>query len=115
MEYGLHGAGLCSLCIPEAGRVGGQRHKQRDLIIHSKTQEEHLALLDAVFTRMAAHNLRANLKKCVLGSSKTSYLGFRLTKEGIFPGSDKLKAVKEAKPPENVKQIQQFLGLCNFF
>ncbi len=67
-----------------------------DLIIHSKTHEEHLALLDAVFTRLAAHNLRANLKKCVFGSSETSYLGFRLTKEGIFPGTDKLKAQQEA-------------------
>jgi len=87
-----------------------------DLIIPSKTHEEHLALLDAVFTRLAAHNLRANLKKCVFGSSETSYLGFRLTNEGIFPGTDKLKGVKEAKPPENVKQIWQFLlCLCNFF
>ncbi len=51
----------------------------------------------------------------MFGSSETSYLGFRLTKNGIFPGTDKLKAVKDAKPPENVKQIRQFLGLCNFF
>jgi hypothetical protein len=86
-----------------------------DLIIHSKTHEEHLKRLDEVFTRLAAHNLRANLKKCVFSSSETSYLGFRLTKNGIFPGTDKLKAVKDAKPPENVKQIRQFLGLCNFF
>jgi hypothetical protein len=86
-----------------------------DLIIHSTTHEQHLKSLDEVFTRLAAHNLRVNLKKCVFGSSETSYLGFRLTKNGIFPGSDKLKAVKDAKPPENVKQIRQFLGLCNFF
>jgi hypothetical protein len=65
-----------------------------DLIIHSKTHDEHLALLDAVFTRLASHNLRANLKKCVFGSSEMSYLGFRLTKEGIYPGTDKLKAEK---------------------
>ena len=86
-----------------------------DLIIHSKTHEQHLESLDKVFTRLAAHNLRVNLKKCVFGSSETSNLGFCLTKNGIFPGTDKLKAVKEAKPPENVKQIRQFLGLCNFF
>ncbi len=86
-----------------------------DLIIHSKTLEEYLTRLDEVFTRLAAHSLRANLKKCVFGSSETSYLGFRLTKNGIFPGTDKLKAVKDAKPLENVKQICQFLGLCNFF
>ncbi len=86
-----------------------------DLIIHSQTHEEHLRVLDAVFTRLAAHNLRVNLKKCIFGSSKTSYLGFRLSKVGIFPGTDKLKAVRDAQPPENVKQIRQFLGLCNFF
>jgi len=86
-----------------------------DLIIHSKDHKEHLATLDAVFTRLAAHNLRVNLKKCVFASNETAYLGFRLTKEGIFPGTDKLKAVKEAQPPGNVKQIRQFLGLCNFF
>jgi hypothetical protein len=83
-----------------------------DLIIHSRTHEDHLKTLDAVFTRLASHDLRVNLKKRVFGSSETSYLGFRLSKEGIFPGADKLKAVKEALPPENVKQ---FLGLCNFF
>jgi hypothetical protein len=73
-----------------------------DLIIHSKTHEEHLKSLDVVFTRLAAHDLRVNLKKWVFGSGETSYLGFCLNKEGIFPGSDKLKAIKEAQPPGNV-------------
>ncbi len=86
-----------------------------DLIIHSRTHEDHLKTLDAVFTRLASHDLRVNLKKCVFGSSETSYLGFQLSRKGIFPGADKLKAVKEALPPENVKQICQFLGLCSFF
>ena len=36
-----------------------------DLIIHSKDHREHLAALDAVFTRLAAHNLRVNLKVCL--------------------------------------------------
>jgi hypothetical protein len=86
-----------------------------NLIIHSKMQKDHFRSLDTVFTRLAAHDLRVNLKKCVFGSNETSYLGFRLTKEGIFPGTDKLKAVKEAQPPKNIKQICQFLSLCNFF
>jgi hypothetical protein len=86
-----------------------------DLIIHSQTHDQHLKTLDEVFTRLTAHNLTVNLKKFVFGSSETSYLGFRLMKNGIFPGTDKLNTVKDAKPPENVKQIRQFLGLCNFF
>ena len=43
------------------------------------------------------------------------YLGFHLTEHGIKPGKDKLKAVAAAAPPANVKQVRQFLGLCNFF
>jgi hypothetical protein len=37
----------------------------------------------------------------MFGSSETSYLGFRPTKNGIFPGTNKLKAVEYPKPPEN--------------
>ena len=44
-----------------------------------------------------------------------SYLGFRLTEEGIVPGKDKLKAVEKAQPPTSVHVIRQFLGLCKFF
>ena len=42
-------------------------------------------------------------------------LGFQLTPQGILPGKDKLKAVKDAPPPKSVHQMRQFLGLVNFF
>ncbi len=48
-------------------------------------------------------------------SKEVSYLGFRLTEEGIKPGTDKLKAVKNASPPPSVHKVRQWLGLCNFF
>ncbi len=44
-----------------------------------------------------------------------SYLGFTLTPEGIKPGKNKLKAIKDAKPPMVIKTIWSFVGLCNFF
>ncbi len=74
-----------------------------DLIIHSQMHDQHLKSLDVVFTRLVAHNLCVNLKKCVFGLSKTSYLGFWLTKNGGFPGNDKLKAVKGTKLQGNAK------------
>ena len=46
---------------------------------------------------------------------KVSYLGFQLTEDGIKPGIDKLKAVALAAPPNLVREVRQFLGLCNFF
>jgi hypothetical protein len=44
-----------------------------------------------------------------------SYLGFTLTPDGIKPGKNKLKAIKDAKPPSDIKTILSFVGLCNFF
>jgi len=44
-----------------------------------------------------------------------SYLGFTITPEGIKPGKKRLKAIKDAKPPKDIKTIQSFVELCNFF
>jgi hypothetical protein len=86
-----------------------------DIIIHSASHEEHLEQLDKALSRLTKHNLKANLAKCSFGASETNYLGFRLTQDGIIPGTDKLKAVRDAPPPSTVRQVRQFLGLCNFF
>jgi hypothetical protein len=61
------------------------------------------------------HGIKINLEKCIFASKEVSYLGFRLTEEGVKPGPDKLRVVKEARPPESVREVRQFLGLCNFF
>ena len=86
-----------------------------DLILHSSDHESHRKGLQQMFDRLRKTGLKVNLKKCNFGSNNVSYLGFRLTPEGILPGLDKLQAVRDAKPPTNVHQVRQFLGLCNFF
>ena len=86
-----------------------------DLLVHSHSHKEHRIQLQQLFDRLRKVNLKLNLKKCEFGSTNVSYLGFRLTPEGIIPGLDKLKVVRDAKPPSSVTEIRQFLGLCNFF
>ena len=86
-----------------------------DILLHSKTHEEHRMHLDSLFNRLRNANLKVNLSKCEFGATNVSYLGFRLTPEGILPGSDKLKAVRDSEPPKTVHQVRQFMGLCNFF
>ncbi len=86
-----------------------------DLLVHSASHEEHIATLGQVLKHLVQHNIKINFQKCVFGSKEVSYLGFCLTEEGIKPGTDKLKAVKNAPPPTNVHKVRQFLGLCNFF
>jgi hypothetical protein len=86
-----------------------------DLLVHSPTHAEHITALDQVLQRLVQHNIKINLQKCFFGSKEVSYLGFRLTEQGILSGMDKLKAVKSTPPPANVHEVLQFLGLCNFF
>jgi hypothetical protein len=86
-----------------------------DLLLHSSQHPDHLKLLDQVLARLSRHGIKMNLQKCVFGSPEVTYLGFQLTPEGIRPGKDKLKAVAEAQPPDNLHKVRSFLGLCNFF
>jgi hypothetical protein len=86
-----------------------------DLLVHTDTHEKHLAILDDVLARLHKNHLKINLEKCVFGNKEVSYLGFTLTPEGIKPGKNKLKAIKDAKPPTDIKTIRSFMGLCNFF
>jgi hypothetical protein len=42
-----------------------------------------------------------NLKKCQFGADNMSYLSYMLTPDGILPGCDKLKAIKNSEPPKS--------------
>ncbi len=86
-----------------------------DILVHTKNHEEHLKVLEQVLQRLHSHDLNINLDKCFFGNKEVSYVGFTLTPEGIKPGKNKLKAIKDAKPPTDIKMIRSFVGLCNFF
>jgi hypothetical protein len=86
-----------------------------DVLIHTDTHEKHLEALEQVLMRLHQHHLKINLDKCLFDDKQVSYLGFTLTPEGIEPGEAKLKAIKNAEPPCDIKEIRSFMGLCNFF
>ncbi len=86
-----------------------------DILVHTKDHCKHLEVLDELFTRLRKHGLKINLPKSFFGATEVSYLGFKLTPDGIKPGADKLKAVAAAKPPNDITEIRAFLGLCNFY
>jgi len=86
-----------------------------DLLLHTKDHATHRQGLQKVFNRLRNVNIKLNPEKCNFGATTVNYLGFRLTPEGILPGTDKLKAVRDMPPPSSVTQVRQFLGLCNYF
>ena len=86
-----------------------------DIIIFSKTFEEHLARLSLVFDRLREANLKLKPSKCHFACSSVSFLGFLVSAEGILPVIGKFDVVKSFPTPMNAKQVHSFLGLCNYY
>ena len=55
-----------------------------------------------------------NLAKCVFGVSVGNFLGFLVHSQGIEVDTNKMKAVLEARPPKNKKELQSLIGKVNF-
>ena len=86
-----------------------------NLLVHFSTHDEHILQLDLLLQRLVQHNVKLNLQKYKSGGKNVDYISFWLTEEGVKLGACKLKAVEKAIPNENIREVQQFLGLCNFF
>lgn len=69
-----------------------------DILIFSKTFEEHLVHLGEVFSRLKTAKLTLKPSKCKFGVAKVNYLGHVLSKEGVEVDDAKIKIVKEYPP-----------------
>jgi hypothetical protein len=86
-----------------------------DVLVHSRSHEEHLRHLSAAIDKIGAANLQLNPKKCVFGSDSVEYLGHTLSGDVVRPGQDKAKAMQRAQPPRSVKELHSFCGLAKYF
>ena len=86
-----------------------------DIIVFSKSPEEHVQQLRAVLRRLKDAKLYAKLSKCEFGLKKVKFLGHIVSSEGLQPDEDKVKLVREWPRPANVKEVRQFVGLAQYF
>ncbi|KAL1299817.1 hypothetical protein AAHE18_18G135300 [Arachis hypogaea] len=85
-----------------------------DVVVKSNAKKEHLENFKKAFERMKKHKLKMNPLKCAFGVSAGNFLGFLVQKRGIEIDKNKAKAILEAPPPANKKQLQAFLGKVNY-
>jgi hypothetical protein len=64
---------------------------------------------------MREHKLYGKLSKCMFMRKELDYLGHVISGEGISVDPSKIEAVKDWATPQDLKQLQSFLGLCNLF
>ena len=86
-----------------------------DILVFSKTQEEHLEHLRKVFEILRENKLFAKLTKCRFAKSELEYLGHVVGKDGIKVDPRKIETVTTWARPNDVSQLRSFLGLSNYF
>lgn len=86
-----------------------------DILIYSKSLEEHLEHLQLVFEVMRSNSLFAKLSKCAFAVDKVEYLGHFISSEGVATDLAKIQAVAEWPKPMNLKQLRGFLGLAGYY
>jgi hypothetical protein len=86
-----------------------------DILIYSKTKEDHAEHLRIVLTRLREHQLYAKFSKCEFWLDTIPFLGHILSDEGVAVDPSKVKDILEWKPPTTVHQVQSFLGMAGYY
>lgn len=86
-----------------------------DVLIPARTFDEGMTRLKEVLTLLSTAGLTLKLKKCHFFCTELDFLGFRVSGEGISPGSRKTLAISHFPMPQNVHDVRRFLGLTSFF
>jgi len=86
-----------------------------DILIFSKTREEHIEHVRTVLKILLDNKLYCKLKKCEFFKSNIEFLGYVISDKGVSMCKNKVQAIQEWPQPKSAKEIQQFLGLANFY
>ncbi|XP_055957860.1 retrovirus-related Pol polyprotein from transposon opus isoform X1 [Patella vulgata] len=86
-----------------------------DLIIFSRTYEEHIERLTQVFTKLREHGIKLAPKKCEFIQEKVRYLGHIVSEDGITTDPKKTDKVESWPVPTNVDELRKFLGFVGYY
>ena len=86
-----------------------------DILIFSKTEEEHFQHLEQVLSLLEQHDLKAKRTKCELFKPELKFLGHIISAGGMRPDPKKVAAVQDWPVPKSVYEVRSFLGLSNYF
>jgi hypothetical protein len=86
-----------------------------DILIYSKTLEEHKKHIEQVLELLRQNKLYAKKSKCEFFKRSIEFLGHTLSGSGKGMQEDKVKAIREWPVPKNASEIRSFLGLAGWY
>jgi hypothetical protein len=86
-----------------------------DILIYSKSEEEHKQHFQVILQRLRDHQLHAKFSKCAFWLKEVLFLGHVISAKGIAVDPSKVQEVLDWKSPKSVTQIRSFLGLAGYY
>uniref|UniRef100_A0A803T247 Gypsy retrotransposon integrase-like protein 1 n=1 Tax=Anolis carolinensis TaxID=28377 RepID=A0A803T247_ANOCA len=86
-----------------------------DILIMSRTKEQHVELVREVLQKLREAKLYAKLAKCEFNKDQIDFLGYRISSQGVAMDPAKVEDVRGWEAPKTRKQLQSFLGFANFY
>ncbi|MEN8447427.1 MAG: RNase H-like domain-containing protein [Cyanobacteria bacterium J06555_13] len=113
LPYGIHSASeLCQAQISQILEgLPGTLNSQDDIIIWAESKEELIDRTISVLQSVRQAGLKLNRDKCVFEVQETTFLGHKLSKNGIEADPRKIEAIVNMPPPKDKKDLQRFLGM----
>ncbi|XP_062558257.1 uncharacterized protein K02A2.6-like [Armigeres subalbatus] len=85
-----------------------------DVLIHGATDEEHDEALKRVLQILKDRNMKINDQKSIYSVTEVEFLGHCVSKDGIRPTDERIKAILSLQAPSSVTELRSLLGLVNF-
>ncbi|GBG84564.1 hypothetical protein CBR_g38846 [Chara braunii] len=86
-----------------------------DILVYSRTLDEHIVHLRVVLNRLRRAKYKANLDKCEFAKQELEYLGHFVTPKGIRPLADKIQAIVDWSEPRCTTDVRSFMGLAGYY
>ena len=86
-----------------------------DILITSVTWDEHYSRIKLVLKKLHQNNITLKLDKSKFITNELQFLGFILSETGITPSPEKVGAIQNFPKPKNLRQLQSFLGIYNYY
>jgi len=86
-----------------------------DIIIFGRTFDEQLIRLREIFDRIKIANLKLKPSKCSLFQRKVSFLGHVISESGIAVQTEKIQAIQNWPPCQNLTELRNFMGTCGYY
>ena len=92
--------------------IPGVAKSMDDFLVYGQTIEEHDARLERLLNRLAEHGVTLNREKCQFHQTQVTFLGHKISPQGIRPLQEKISALKNFPAPTNITELRRFIGMA---